>query len=169
MQSLKSAPKALHKEARLKNELIFLIYHMAMQSRKTIPIDFWGQFATLWAYVAIIKYCCVDEIHNVMKVNPKPNFISYLFIVLSSCSAFVLVYERWRGFLLFLLGISIYETSKVFLFCQAEISQITTLHVAFLLSLESSMNRCASTWFETVWSYGVKAIDYWTIFSIKIK
>jgi hypothetical protein len=49
---------------------------MALQSRKMIPINFGGQFATLWANVAIIKYCCFDEIHNVMKVNPKPNSIS---------------------------------------------------------------------------------------------
>ncbi len=32
-----------------------------------------------------------------------------------------------------------------------------------------SMSRGAPTWFETVWSYGVEAIDYWTIFSLKIK
>jgi hypothetical protein len=89
VQSLKSAREALHKESRLKNETIFLIYHMAMQSRKLIPINFGGQFVTLWAYVAIIKYCCVDEIHNVMKVNPKPNSISLAslsFHILSFCS-----------------------------------------------------------------------------------
>jgi hypothetical protein len=27
----------------------------------------------------------------------------------------------------------------------------------------------ASTWFETIWNKCVKAIDYWTIFSMKIK
>jgi hypothetical protein len=27
------------------------------------------------------------------------------------------------------------------------------------------MSKGAPTWFETFWSYGVKAIDYWTIFS----
>jgi len=26
------------------------------------------------------------------------------------------------------------------------------------------MSKGAPTWFETVWSYGVEAIDYWTIF-----
>jgi hypothetical protein len=31
------------------------------------------------------------------------------------------------------------------------------------------MNRGAPTWFETVWSYGVEAIDYWTMFSMKWK
>jgi hypothetical protein len=30
------------------------------------------------------------------------------------------------------------------------------------------MNRGAPTWFKIVWSYGVEAIDYWIIFSIKI-
>jgi hypothetical protein len=30
------------------------------------------------------------------------------------------------------------------------------------------MSRDAVTGFETVWSYGVKAIDYWTIFSMKL-
>ncbi len=30
-----------------------------------------------------------------------------------------------------------------------------------------SMSRGALTWFETVWSYGVEAIDYWIIFSMK--
>jgi len=29
----------------------------------------------------------------------------------------------------------------------------------------SMLHRLASTWFETVWSYGVEAIDYWTLFS----
>jgi hypothetical protein len=28
---------------------------------------------------------------------------------------------------------------------------------------------CASTWFEIIWTYGVDAIDYWTIFSMKFK
>jgi hypothetical protein len=27
-----------------------------------------------------------------------------------------------------------------------------------------SMSRGALTWFGTAWSYGVEAIDYWTIF-----
>jgi hypothetical protein len=31
------------------------------------------------------------------------------------------------------------------------------------------MSRGAPTWFETVWSYSVEAIDYWTIFSMKTK
>jgi hypothetical protein len=30
---------------------------------------------------------------------------------------------------------------------------------------ELRMNKGAPTWFETFWSCGVKAIDYWTIFS----
>jgi hypothetical protein len=32
-----------------------------------------------------------------------------------------------------------------------------------------SVSRVYWTWFETVWSYGVKAIDYWTISSMKTK
>jgi hypothetical protein len=32
-----------------------------------------------------------------------------------------------------------------------------------------SMSRGALTWFGTAWSYGVVAIDYWTIFSTKTK
>jgi hypothetical protein len=31
------------------------------------------------------------------------------------------------------------------------------------------MSRGAPSWFEIVWSYGVEAIDYWIIFSMKIK
>jgi hypothetical protein len=30
------------------------------------------------------------------------------------------------------------------------------------------MSKVASTWFEIVWTFGVEAIDYWTIFSIKL-
>jgi hypothetical protein len=57
--------------------------------------------------------------------------------------------------------------------CHAEIFQITTtaLHyVVLLVSSESSqwVSRGALTWFEIAWSYGVEAIDYWIIFSIKI-
>jgi hypothetical protein len=29
------------------------------------------------------------------------------------------------------------------------------------------MSRGTPTWFETIWSYGVEAIDHWTIFSMK--
>ncbi len=43
---------------------------------------------------------------------------------------------------------------------------LCTLGIFRKLSMTS---RCALTWFETVWSYGAEAIDYWTIFSIKIK
>jgi hypothetical protein len=51
------------------------------------------------------------------------------------------------------------------------IFQIVALHATLLISLESSqwVSRGALTWFETVWSYGVKVIDYWTIFSMKTK
>jgi hypothetical protein len=31
------------------------------------------------------------------------------------------------------------------------------------------MSRGALTWFETIWSYGMEAIDYLIIFSMKIK
>jgi hypothetical protein len=55
-------------------------------------------------------------------------------------------------------------------FCHAEISQNRMLHAALLVSSESSERvKGALTWFETGWSYGVKAIDYWTIFQMKIK
>jgi hypothetical protein len=44
------------------------------------------------------------------------------------------------------------------------------LHAALLVSLASSpMSTGALTWFETVWSYGVEAIDYGIIFSISMK
>ncbi len=44
-------------------------------------------------------------------------------------------------------------------------------NVALFTSLESSsMSRGgALTWFENVWSYGVKVINYCTIFSMKTK
>jgi hypothetical protein len=32
-----------------------------------------------------------------------------------------------------------------------------------------SMSKGALTWFETLWSYNVEAIDYWIIFSMKTK
>jgi hypothetical protein len=31
------------------------------------------------------------------------------------------------------------------------------------------MGRGALTWFKIIWSYSVEAIDYWTIFSMKLK
>jgi hypothetical protein len=43
-------------------------------------------------------------------------------------------------------------------------------HATLLVSLKSSkMGKDAPTWFETLWSYGVKIIDYWSIFSMKFK
>jgi hypothetical protein len=30
------------------------------------------------------------------------------------------------------------------------------------------MNKSVPTWLEIVWTYNVEAIDYWTIFSMKI-
>jgi hypothetical protein len=50
----------------------------------------------------------------------------------------------------------------------AEISWPTRIHAVLLVSLESSQ-WVALTWFETVWSYGVEAIDCWTVFSAKTK
>jgi hypothetical protein len=32
-----------------------------------------------------------------------------------------------------------------------------------------SMSKGAPTWFKTIWSYNVKAIDHWTIFSMTTK
>jgi hypothetical protein len=56
------------------------------------------------------------------------------------------------------------------LLCHAEISQ--TIHGASFRRLgifgRLWMSRGATTWFETVWSYCVEAIDYWTIFSMKL-
>jgi hypothetical protein len=44
------------------------------------------------------------------------------------------------------------------------------LHAALLISWASSRMRTgALTWFETVWSYGVEAIDYGIILSISMK
>jgi hypothetical protein len=36
-------------------------------------------------------------------------------------------------------------------------------------ALNEWMSKGSLTWFEIVWSYGVEAVDYWTIFSMKIK
>jgi hypothetical protein len=56
------------------------------------------------------------------------------------------------------------------LFCYFDISQaLTMLDVVFLVSLEASISRGAPTWFETIWNYSVEVIDYWIIFSMKIK
>jgi hypothetical protein len=66
----------------------------------------------------------------------------------------------------------IYLWSKVvcFVVSHVEISQTIVLHVTHLVSLESSWwEGVALTWFEIFWSYGVDAIDYWTIFSMKTK
>jgi hypothetical protein len=48
------------------------------------------------------------------------------------------------------------------LVCQAEISQTIELHVCPLDISEKKflMSKGAPSWFETVWSYGVEAIDY---------
>jgi hypothetical protein len=44
------------------------------------------------------------------------------------------------------------------------------LHAALVVSSASSpMSMGALTWFETVWSYGVEAIDYAIIFSKSMK
>jgi hypothetical protein len=32
-----------------------------------------------------------------------------------------------------------------------------------------SMNSSALIWFETIWNYGVEAIDHWTIFWMRFK
>jgi len=44
--------------------------------------------------------------------------------------------------------------------CHMEISQTTMFHDMLLVSLESSYEWGAPTWFEIVWSYGVEAFDY---------
>jgi hypothetical protein len=45
-------------------------------------------------------------------------------------------------------------------------SQTMVLHATlFVIIGKLSMSSGASTWFETIWSYDVKAIDYRTIFS----
>jgi hypothetical protein len=50
------------------------------------------------------------------------------------------------------------------LFCfvyHTQISQTTTLHVVLLVfSKRFQMNRGALTWFETIWIYNAKDIDY---------
>ncbi len=47
------------------------------------------------------------------------------------------------------------------LFCHSKISQTMVLHVTPLgMFGKLLMNRGALTWFETIWSYNVEAIDY---------
>ncbi len=77
------------------------------------------------------------------------------------------------------LQISIFQGSLFCFVYHSEISQIMALHAnipnhsaswhALGIFKKLTMSRGAVTWFETVWSYGVKAIDYWTIFSMKTK
>jgi len=59
------------------------------------------------------------------------------------------------------------------LFClvsQVDIPQTTMFHGTLLLSLESfQWVGVHQTWFETIWSASVEAIDYWTNFSMKVK
>jgi hypothetical protein len=44
------------------------------------------------------------------------------------------------------------------------------LHVELMVSLESSWwVRGALIWFKTIWSFNVQVVDYWIIFSMKIK
>jgi hypothetical protein len=67
------------------------------KGQKKIPITLREQYSTLGANVAVIKYCCFHEIHNVgsrIKVNLRPNPIS------SISSHFISLH-----FLLFLLSI----------------------------------------------------------------
>jgi hypothetical protein len=74
----------------------------------------------------------------------------------------------------------IYLWSKVvclFLFCfilscwdlSTHGAPCQALHAVLLIpSKKLLMSRGVPTWFETVWSYSVEAIDYWTIFSMKL-
>jgi hypothetical protein len=54
------------------------------------------------------------------------------------------------------------KQGSLFCFCQAEISQTTALDAVLLVFAESFFNELggAQTWFETVWSYSVKVVDY---------
>jgi hypothetical protein len=54
--------------------------------------------------------------------------------------------------------------------CHTDSSQTTALHVAFLVSMESSWwVRVHQLGLRLFGAMGVEAIDYWTIFSIKTK
>jgi len=48
-------------------------------------------------------------------------------------------------------------------------SHPTSCHTLGIFGTLSMMSRGAPTWFETVWRYGVEAIHYGIIFSMKTK
>jgi hypothetical protein len=65
---------------------------------------------------------------------------------------------------------SIYEAKQgsFVLFCHADISQTMALHAVLLVSLESSWQvGGTSTWFKTVWSFDVEAIEFWVDFGAR--
>jgi hypothetical protein len=65
------------------------------------------------------------------------------------------------------LHICLWSKGSLFCFvCHVEISQTTTFHAMLIVSLES---WGALTSIDIVSSYGVKGIDYWTIFSMNTK
>jgi hypothetical protein len=65
------------------------------------------------------------------------------------------------------LHICLWSKGSLFCFvCHGEISQTMTFHAVVIVSLES---WGALTSIDIVLSYGVKGIDYWTIFSMKTK
>jgi hypothetical protein len=66
---------------------------------------------------------------------------------------------------------AIYLWSQVVLFCFVMLNlsdHDASCHAPGIFG-KLLKTRGALTWFDSVWSYGVEAIDYWTIFSMKIK
>jgi len=62
------------------------------------------------------------------------------------------------------------KKGSLFLFCTNEIHQTRMLQIAFLVSLKSSRGgRGALASFHSVWTCGVKVLEYWMISSLKIK
>jgi hypothetical protein len=93
------------------------------QGRKRILIKFGGQFATLRANVAAIKYCCFDEIHTVGSKEILNRTISSTFFpfcfgsfpLLLSLLSFVC--EWCRKFLFFKFTIRPWKTQELQAFC----------------------------------------------------
>jgi hypothetical protein len=109
-----------------------------------------------------------------------------LILIIHSPSGFYSTRKStWRNFLLYLEGtLSIYEARLFVCFCfvlscHAEIFQITTLHAKHFMSCSrvswGKLSMSSSQWvgvrqlsLRPVWSYGVEAIDYWTIYWMKL-
>jgi hypothetical protein len=114
VQSLKSTPRALHEESRLKKKTLFFIYQFMALTWPQSPKKKKDALKLGRPICIPSGQCCDNKIllfcwnpHCKTKINLRSNSISFtsssihLLIFLFSCWAFVFFYEWWREFLFF--------------------------------------------------------------------